>query len=78
MKPLAIVLVLIFLGGCNLDKPRITYEGGTKHYCSVKPDHPMIYATYCEWNYARGYAQGLKDCCKYPSRREHTCHLKED
>ena len=75
MKLLLFLLICLMLVGCDLYRPQLTYESDKKgHLCSTKPDHPMPGATYCEWNYARGYANGLKDCCKYPSRREHICH----
>lgn len=84
---LAILLIVMCLGGCDRYMHTIKYdlretsEGGKKHVCSmihIKDGIPMHGATYCEFNYARGYADGLEDCCKYPSRREHICHPMEN
>ena len=61
-----ILLVCLVLGGCGFERSRLIYEGG-KHHCSIKPDHPMPGATYCEWNYARGYADGLNWRKEHPT-----------
>lgn len=60
MRLLIIALCLICLTGCNFNYFRETSQGGKQHTCTVKKDHPMREATYCEWNYAQGYAEGLE------------------
>lgn len=61
---LCLLIVLLCLGGCiktiKIER-RLCYEGDENgHYCEVKMDSPLHGATYCEWNYARGYKAGLE------------------
>lgn len=56
MRILLIVISCIVLSGCKEITPT----------CSIKKDHPMKGATYCEYNYARGYADAIEWIEKNP------------
>ena len=82
----AVIVWCIFcfcLMGCEIAVPaessspkvinyRTTNEGGKDHLCMIKRDRPMNGATYCQWNYARGYRNGIMDTHKK------NCRFKDD